>query len=571
MSLGIDGNFGKNELESNCEFIDVNGDGLPDLLYSDGNVRYNMGDNTFSDMANYVDGLHVYIDKGKTAGAGVGVNVSICGRACAGGGASGSRTESETAATWRDMNGDGLPDVVVQEGGTTLVAFNTGTTIETDGARNINMPSSSSVSVSGGVSANVAVSIPAWFVTITPSVTSSYSGSVSRTHTMITDIDGDGYPDIVSHESPTSISVHRSKIGNTNLLKSVNLPTGAQIELNYKPSKHSYGMPTGGRVLSSVEIKGGDIKDIITYSGGFYNRCERTFCGYDTVSVSSLDTKNNNAVYRTVKTAYMNHSFYTKGLPSERAVYNADGKKLSSTAYTYTLKGDSVYMGAGIFPALTREVTTLYGDEENLVKTKEYGYDDIGNMTSYSVDGDLTATITYHSGGAVRNVPEKITVGSLAERSSETDERGNITKITVSTGDADAEYSMEYDPYGNIIKLTKPADENGERAWVKTEYDSEQHTLPVKVSDCYGGKTETTYHTLFDCVKSIVTANSDAVDYTYDSRGREGDAGVQAYRIVIAIGVRVFVLYLPRLARQVGWIVIVDGGGKVVVVAAPFA
>ena len=41
-----------------------------------------------------------------------------------------------------------------------------------------------------------------------------------------------------------------------------------------------------------------------------------------------------------------------------------------------------------------------------------------------------------------------------------------------------------------------------------------------QVSDCYGGRTETTYHTLFDCVKSIVTANSDAVDYTYDSRGR---------------------------------------------------
>ncbi|MBQ4033087.1 MAG: hypothetical protein II620_03895, partial [Paludibacteraceae bacterium] len=351
MSLGISGDFGSNSLTSEGEFVDVNGDGLPDYMTPDGKVRYNVAGEFNSEPVEFTKVAQVFAEESKTAGAGVGVNVSICGKAMAGGGVSASKTSTYTKAEWRDINGDGLPDYVYKTDDGILVGFNTGTGLgeERNRADAINV----SASVGRSASCNVAVPIPIVWVTLTPSTAGGTTKAVSSTNRTITDVDGDGYPDLVESRAHNQMRVRRSRIGNTNLLKTVTLPTGANIEIDYAPSAHSVDMPRAKRVMSKVEVKECGLKDTIIYSGGVYNRCERTFCGYDTVSVQTLDAEHSDTICRTVKTAYSNHSYYTRHLPLERTVLSSKGVKMESENYSYTLKGDSTYRGRGIFAALT--------------------------------------------------------------------------------------------------------------------------------------------------------------------------------------------------------------------------
>ena len=535
-SIGISGNYASNEVISESEWIDYNGDGLPDIIYKDGDnqyfVRYNVAGESFTSPVMLTNqDFSIYQEKSSTHGAGMGVNIPICGKASAGGGIGMNYSDSHNKATFRDMNADGLVDYVYSDqDGNTKVRFNVGGILQS--AQKVATNSIiASRSTSYSYSCNVAGTIPAGPVLITPSATYADTDAISKSTHSVMDLDGDGFPDLVNSYTADKLSIQRSTIGKVGKLKTITLPLKGKINLDYAPNLRSYRNATSRYCLSTIETTGGaaelgatSFKDTILYSGGHYNRCERTFFGFDTVSVSNLDTQNKNVVYRTTQHVYATNSIYTKGLVLKTCLLDSSKQMLSSTEYTYLLKGDSL-KDESVFPALVKSTQTIYQDQEALSSTRTYDYDSIGNTTSYAIDGELTATVSYHAHDVVKNMPQSIEVSGggiiLQKRNSVIDKEGNITQYTVQVDEAtEAVYDITYDVFGNVVTFTRPENNQAERVTVKVKYDDIMQLYPIEISDSYGFTSSTQYHELFCLPTKQTDINGSSVSYTYDSKGR---------------------------------------------------
>lgn len=161
IGIGHDDNKDNGEYD----FTDINGDGLPDKIYENGNVALNLGykfgpsENWFSDGNGYRKGKS---DTNSLSG-GLSINgeLSTLGGAMIGNGSigfgmSGNKTESNQTVYMQDINGDGLSDKIINNGGSTLLYLNTGNGFV---QYNWNGLSNVSQSVSKGKSSNVAVSV----------------------------------------------------------------------------------------------------------------------------------------------------------------------------------------------------------------------------------------------------------------------------------------------------------------------------------------------------------------------------------------------------------------------------
>ena len=544
-SVSISENFSSSKSISASEWIDFNADGLPDYVFEELTkdeqnnkirklyIKYNISGTSFTEPHLLFDNNTVISsDASSSVGAGLGVNVSICGQASAGGGISMTYTDTKNNATFRDMNGDGLVDYVISDGnGNTNILYNVGGKLLTEPTIEDKESLITSKSTSNSVSCNVAVPIQISIVSLTPSVTGSYSDGISKATNTIMDIDGDGFPDIVSSNKADKLNFKRSKIRRTGKLKSVTLPLKGKINLDYTPNLHNYRNPHARYCLSMVEVTGGSkelgatsFKDTITYSGGNYNRCERTFLGFDTVSVSNLNTLQGDSIYRTTKTAYATNSFYTKGLVLSTSLLDSTNNVLSTTEYEYTIVGDTL-KEERVYPALLKKTSHIYDDENALSTTREYAYDKRGNLISYSIDGELNANITYHEHKIVKNAPRNIEVtgngATLQRRSSKIDDKGNVTQISVAVNDAvEAVYDMEYDTYGNVTKFIRPENNNDERVSVSVKYDEKQHLYPIEVFDSYGFTSYTEYNELLGLPTKQTDINGAIIEYKYDEKGR---------------------------------------------------
>ena len=543
-SVSISDNFSSSKSISASEWIDFNADGLLDYVFEevtkdeqDNDIRklyikYNIAGTSFTEPHLLFDNNAVISsESSSTVGAGLGVNVSICGQASAGGGVSMTYTDNKNQATFKDMNGDGLVDYIYSDNqGNTTIRFNVGGILSSEYTINKETLISSK-STSNSVSCNVAVPIQISLVTLTPSVTGSYSDGISKATNAVMDIDGDGYADLVNSYNADKLSFRRNNTARTGKLKSVTLPLKGKINLDYTPNLHNYRNPHARYCLSMVEVTGGSkelgatsFKDTITYSGGNYNRCERTFLGFDTVSVSNLNTLQGDSIYRTTKTAYATNSFYTKGLVLSTSLLDSLNNVLSTTEYEYSIIGDTL-KEERVYPALIKKTSNIYDQENALSTTRTYSYDKLGNLTSYSIDGELNANITYHDHKVVKNAPKSIEVtgsgSTLQRRSSEIDDKGNVTQISVAVNDAaEAVYDMEYDTYGNVTKFTRPENNNGERVSVSVKYDDIHHVFPIEVSDSYGFTSYTEYDKIFGLPTKQTDINGAIIEYKYDEKGR---------------------------------------------------
>ena len=227
----------------------------------------------------------------------------------------------------------------------------------------------------------MAVPVSLGLVNLTPSVATSKSDAISKTTSTVMDLDGDGFIDIVSSYAADKLTVRRNKLGRTGKLKSVTLPLKGKINLDYTPSLHNYRNPISRYCLSMIEVTGGSaelgatsFKDTITYHGGYYNRCERTFIGFDTVTVSNLNTMCSDSLYRSSQTVYATQSFYTRNLILSRSVLDSSNTILSRVEYDYELIGDTLKSGR-IFPALIKKTNYNYQQDMQLTSSTTYDYD----------------------------------------------------------------------------------------------------------------------------------------------------------------------------------------------------
>ena len=157
----------------------------------------------------------------------------------------------------------------------------------------------------------------------------------------ITDVDGDGFPDIVSSDKESELKFYPSTIARTNKLKTVDNPIGGSFTLDYARSEATYDHPGGKWVMHSVEVNdginddGAKMKTEFDYQNGRQDRHEREFLGFGKVITKNVDTENSDAVYRQAIQEYDVNSIYTAGNETRSAVEDAAGNLYTENVNEY--------------------------------------------------------------------------------------------------------------------------------------------------------------------------------------------------------------------------------------------
>jgi len=545
-SVGISGSFSTNEDKADQTWLDINGDGLPDKIYSNGIVRLNLGYSFAPPEQWNIDAI--CNGESEDFGGGLGVNIAN-GSFTAG--VSISKTDNKATETFMDINSDGLPDMVKGS----RVSFNTGSgfasSVEWPGLGA--MDSGESIGQSANSGFTIGIAIPIFFIKICVNPSGSVSSGVSHTLTQMTDIDGDGMPDFLSSDSEGKLNVKSSKIFRTNILRRVENPPGSAFVLDYILTPCTYRHPGGKLALASVELFDGLSGDGIDttyttfgYEDGYYDRAERQFYGFAYVRSNFHDTGNGDSLYRTVEQQFSNSDYYTKGSLLAETLTNSGGNDLKGSQNVYSLRdihsGESLpeeYSGSNrepFFVALdeTRHFSYSAGGEGPLITTREtYVYDTLGNISGYTdhssgYSGDIySVSIRYHAMSdryicSVPSMQELTTVEGLKRRrETSINETGKITQIRQSVSSSKtAIFDMEYDEYGNLTKLIRPSNYQGERLWYGYSYDEAVHSFITRVTDAYGYTSSSVFDCKWGVPVEVTDRNNQKMRYTFDSRGR---------------------------------------------------
>jgi len=345
----------KTEAEAIYDFIDINGDGLPDKIDksnpNESKVSINLG---YSFSPSFIPSFDLDFTKRTSfsynAGLGIGVDVGAF--------SAGTGVASAGSNIYRkliDMNGDGLLDLVYSDKSSgsfwdyvfkpnkVFVRLNNGNGLDNTpielGENSIekNISTTNSINTGGGWG------IPLWGFKVVFSGNLQLSSTNSKIIDDIRDMNGDGIPDLVSTINDTTgakLSVKTSTIGFTNKLKSVTNPLGGVFIMDYSRSKPTTDNAGGKWVLNKVTIDDGVSDDgpnssiDYDYDGGKYNRREREFDGFGRVTI--LD-KEDNAIYRKSIQMYDVSNTYVKGNLLSTAVYDGNNNLYSETTNKYYL------------------------------------------------------------------------------------------------------------------------------------------------------------------------------------------------------------------------------------------
>ena len=543
VSVSASGNFTSGTSHTESDWTDLNGDGLPDMLFGD-KVKFGLGYDFTNEENSGVTSLES--SENSTWGAGLGTSIEVLGNADISFGVNGTKTTTKYNVSFIDVNGDGLPDMVTRNADKFTIMLNTGSgfiSYSEEQQGRFNESLATSVSQYGNFSVSIPIQILFLKLRFTTKFIKSWSSGVSRTSAALRDIDGDGRPDLIISDGGKQLIVYRNLTGRTNLLRSVTLPFGGHININYEQTTPSYDLPGRRWVMSSVETTGGykengavRSRNTFEYSGGYRDRRERDFYGFKQVRTNQIDTENGDRLYRySVQTYGKNRDYYTHGLVTSEYLYTADGKKLQGSLYDYDLKTLAVghnTADAVVFPALKTLVQSNFdvNSGDSLAVAVNNTYDDYGNLQGYketTTGYSLEANINYHkiADKYIVGVPSHITVSSggktYRERSTKVDGNGEITEIMLHNGDKPSVYNMTYDGYGNITRMTKPENYNHQRMFYAYTYDDRYHSLVTSVKDAYGYSSSTAYDGLWNAPSVTTDLNGQKMEYTYDALGRQ--------------------------------------------------
>ena len=543
VSVSASGNFTSGTSHTESDWTDLNGDGLPDMLFGD-KVKFGLGYDFTNEESSGVTSLES--SENSTWGAGLGTSIEVLGNADISFGVNGTKTTTKYNVSFIDVNGDGLPDMVTRNADKFTIMLNTGSGFipyseEQQGRFNESL--ATSVSQYGNFSVSIPIQILFLKLRFTTKFIKSWSSGVSRTSAALRDIDGDGRPDLIISDGGKQLIVYRNLTGRTNMLRSVTLPFGGHININYEQTTPSYDLPGRRWVMSSVETTGGykengavRSRNTFEYSGGYRDRRERDFYGFKQVRTNQIDTENGDRLYRySVQTYGKNRDYYAHGLVTSEYLYTADGKKLQGSLYDYDLKTLAVghnTADAVVFPALKTLVQSNFdvNSGDSLAVAVNNTYDDYGNLQGYketTTGYSLEANINYHkiADKYIVGVPSHITVSSggktYRERSTKVDGNGEITEIMLHNGDKPSVYNITYDGYGNITRMTKPENYNHQRMFYAYTYDDRYHSLVTSVKDAYGYSSSTAYDGLWNAPSVTTDLNGQKMEYTYDALGRQ--------------------------------------------------
>lgn len=303
------------------QMIDLNGDGINDRVFSNGTAQLGTGngfesvyvlsintEQVSSNNSESLSGSKGYSNDYNSVGGGVGFN----------------RTTSELNGFFVDLNGDGLPDFVnqngdyyINQGGIFASVINEETLDET----NLRELFSASMNISGTLAFDVSKA------KVSATATSSGYLCQNNSNNILIDMNGDGYVDRVETDffNGDDIKIYHSKLKKVNLLKEIKNPLGGVISLEYDRVGNKYGyynrtifnhlykpfeqepqvfwdMQSSKWVLSEVRINDGydlqsttlgdvdgydEFTTTFQYDGGIFSRREREFKGFTRVATIS--------------------------------------------------------------------------------------------------------------------------------------------------------------------------------------------------------------------------------------------------------------------------------------------
>ncbi|GAB3001725.1 SpvB/TcaC N-terminal domain-containing protein [Saccharothrix stipae] len=549
--LGVGLNLGGSTSDSRFDLLDVNGDDLPDRVYADGRVALNLG-YRFGQPEPWRNPAPLNDGSGENAGVNIGFNTDFYGFA---GGASYSEGSSSTSSTLMDMNGDGLLDRV-RAGTPIKVALNTGNGFEAETPFHGSLAGingDQNAKLGGGVYFTFGICFTAVCVVINPGADLS-TGS-SRTEQSLRDIDGDGNADHLASTEDDELSVARNRTGRTNLLRGVTRPMGARMAFDYGRDGNTYGQPQSRWVLNRVSVHDGQPGDgqddqLVTYEyqNGSFDRLERDFYGYATVTERHRDPGAGDAVYRNVIREFHNDSHYTRGLQRRELTTDAAGNPFVETQHTYALRdvltpggqADAKSTTATLFPTLARTDRRFFEGQPNPGKSTfvEMDYDAFGNMTrrfdaaDAGPGDDVDTRVRYTAEdaacapGHIVGTPKVIDVFGngtpMRHRESVVDcATGDVRQVRARlAGGAEAVTDIEYLPNGNLRSVIKPPNATGQRYRLDYTYDQVVGVHLESVTDSFGLQTRSTHNLKFGLVETTTDTNNQVVRNTYDTVGR---------------------------------------------------
>lgn len=561
-------------------YMDMNGDGLPDKIFYNGTVSLNLG-YSFAEPEKwgYKDGIQKIEVMSAQGGLGLGggsLNIDLKTGKITGGsfqvsikgesfmaGVGLYSSNSNPGLVFMDVNSDGLADQVRYDEGTNeiMVYLNKGSRLDSIPIKWTSLGKiNETVSLNGSYNIAGTFGIPFAVCRLVFNPRVNNALSVSRSERQLMDFDGDGNLDYVTSHDVTQIKVSSSTIGRTNLLKSVKRPMAASFNLDYAQVGNTYDMPQSQYVLSSVSVNDGHKGDgadrmltTFEYENGYQDRYERSFYGFGKVITSQHDTENADSVYRYTTQVFANTNYFNKGLQLSETMQDSKGRKYVETVNTYSLKNPGDMKDLDIdfnetdlniaakklfmaFPALDEVKKYFYEGLNEPVKSSRtsFGYGLYGNVTTYTDYGDpsdntddISATIGYHDLKTLNIVSEPssiiVTGGGKTFRKRETsidNNTGDITEIRQFVEGGTSAYNLYYNSYGNLDSVVRPQNYKGQRMYFGYSYDPEVHTFVTSVRDAHGLSSSSEYDYRFGAALKTKDIDGQETKYAIDDRGR---------------------------------------------------
>ncbi|KPE49122.1 hypothetical protein AOB46_21770, partial [Chryseobacterium indologenes] len=571
-------------------WIDINGDGLVDRVETiDGAVRYKLNygtgliNNPFESFANLQ--THESKPVGSTSisiGGGLSGMISATDTFSSGWGVSGSLTGSSSTGSskvnFQDVNGDGMVDILLLDNeGNTSVRYNMGNKfapaegLSKQGAivnfGNDTKTYNGALTLNGGFYLNVPI---LWLFGVTilyfragADLSASIGVSMSEINKGLRDVNGDGFPDLVTNDG-SGLKINYSRIGRTNKLSKVTEKnTNGTFTIDYEFTSPSYNDPHARLVMKEVKILNPHVdsegyttstpdKNSVTrfsYENSRYDRRERTYYGFEKVTAEEMNV---NDVYRTSVQTFYNTNYYNNGLLKKNEVYSGTNILKSSSLNTYKLykyinnytqleeipeaefdsydtggtKGNKI---AVILPSGSSN--TAYESNGSITTGSVMTYNSKAQLTSFKYNsnvasGSYYSTILYHDVPSlfaknILNIPSEIKVFNdsnqlVRQRNSELDPNtGDLVKVMAKLNDSQtASTTLTYDSFGNVKTVTDPVS-------YKLTYDYDPSgKYMIKVTDSFGVFSSSTYDPKWDTVLESTDASGNKMQYSYDNLGR---------------------------------------------------
>jgi len=492
--------------------VDLNGDGLPDIIQS----CFNAGTNQLLTNKIWLNTGPGWVDATATMNWSPPDWTEVVGNPMS--------DQRDQGVQFVDVNGDGLPDWVES-----LQEFKGGVHNFTGTYKKVFLNTGS-----GWVDASSSYALPFPFVVI------NVGDSEFNTYTtgaLFLDLNGDGQPDLVEsnvHNNQTTSSIWLSN-ATPELAQTITTPIGGKLNLQYDCSLHISGthtLPYPIEVLTKIDqLKsfGVIIPSLSTsysYDQGLYDFGQKEFLGFGKVKTTDAQGNYSQTYYLQNKDADGNVAPANcfKGRVYKTESYNAGNTLLASQQTRWDMRqpisNTSVY-----FMRPTSEKSTLFDVSPNQISETDFVYDETvgsptyGNILKTVFQGDTavsgderTETVDY----AVNTTSNLL---SFPKRSAVYAADG-MTKLSETLfyydGTSDSPMSFGNLSKGNITQVQKWLNLPTSR-YITTKTDYNGYGQVTSIKDANGNQATTTYDA-FGYLSTVKNALNQTVQSTYDPR-----------------------------------------------------